>query len=198
MKKQIIPAVILLVLSLVIAIGSQTFLSPCVHGDGSFGPCHWAGQTLLGLGCVLGVLGAFALCVKRARLGVFLSAMPVCVLGILTPGTLIDLCRMSTMRCRMVMQPAMIILFSAALLCSLIGAVLSVRSKTTMRSFSLTIKNLVRKPGRTTVLTLLTAFLALAVFGGSVVVLSLRSGLNSLEARLGADIILVPSEARAR
>ena len=67
-----------------------------------------------------------------------------------------------------------------------------------MRSFSLTIKNLVRKPGRTTVLTLLTAFLALAVFGGSVVVLSLRSGLNSLEARLGADIILVPSEAQSK
>ena len=67
-----------------------------------------------------------------------------------------------------------------------------------MRSFSLTIKNLVRKPGRTTVLTLLTAFLALAVFGGSVVVLSLRNGLNSLEARLGADIILVPSEAQSK
>ena len=62
----------------------------------------------------------------------------------------------------------------------------------------MTIKNLVRKPGRTTVLTLLTAFLALAVFGGSVVVLSLRSGLNSLEARLGADIILVPSEAQSK
>ena len=67
-----------------------------------------------------------------------------------------------------------------------------------MRSFSLTIKNLVRKPGRTTVLTLLTAFLALAVFGGSVVVFSLRRGLNSLEARLGADIILVPSEAQSK
>jgi len=67
-----------------------------------------------------------------------------------------------------------------------------------MRSFSLTIKNLVCKPGRTTVLTLLTAFLALAVFGGSVVVLSLRNGLNSLEARLGADIILVPSEAQSK
>ncbi len=67
-----------------------------------------------------------------------------------------------------------------------------------MNSFSLTIKNLARKPGRTAVLSLLTAFLALAVFGGSVVVLSLRSGLNSLEARLGADIILVPSEAQSK
>ena len=67
-----------------------------------------------------------------------------------------------------------------------------------MKNFSLTVKNLMRRPGRTLALTLLTAFLALAVFGGSVVVLSLRSGLNSLEARLGADIILVPSEAQSK
>ena len=67
-----------------------------------------------------------------------------------------------------------------------------------MNGFSLSLKNLTRRPGRTLVLALLTAFLALAVFGGSVVVLSLRSGLNSLEARLGADIILVPSEAQSK
>ena len=127
MRKQSIPAFILLLISLTIIIGSQSFLSPCVHEDGSFAPCHWAGQTLLGLGCVLGALGALAMCVKRARLGIYLSALPVCVVGILTPGTLIDLCRMSAMRCRMVMQPAMIILFSAALLCALTGAILSAR-----------------------------------------------------------------------
>ncbi|MBR4333350.1 MAG: ABC transporter permease [Clostridia bacterium] len=62
----------------------------------------------------------------------------------------------------------------------------------------MSVKNLIRKHGRTAALALLTAFLALAVFGGSVVVLSLRKGLNSLEARLGADIILVPSEAQSK
>ena len=127
MKKSMIPAAVILVLSLVIVIGEMTFLSPCVHEDGASGPCHWAGRALLGLGCVLGVLGALSLCVKRARPGVFLSALPVCALGILTPGTLIDLCHMSTMRCRMVTQPAMIILFSAALLCALAGAILCAR-----------------------------------------------------------------------
>ncbi|MBR3742223.1 MAG: DUF4418 family protein [Clostridia bacterium] len=127
MKKQMIPAMLLLILSLIITIGSQTFLSPCVHEDGSFGLCHWAGQTLLGLGCVIGVLAALSLCVERARFGIHLSVLPVCALGILTPGTLIDLCHMSTMRCRMVMQPAMIILFSLALLCALIGVALCAR-----------------------------------------------------------------------
>ena len=66
------------------------------------------------------------------------------------------------------------------------------------KEFSLSMKNLVRKPGRTIALALLTAFLSLSVFGGSVIVLSLRSGLQSLEARLGADIILVPSEAQSK
>ncbi len=127
MKKQMIPAVILLVLSLIITIGSQSFLSSCMHEDGSLGPCHWAGQALMGLGCVVGILAILSLCVQKARLGTYMSALPVCGLGILTPGMLIDLCHMSTMRCRMVMQPAMIILFSAALLCALIGAILTAR-----------------------------------------------------------------------
>lgn len=67
-----------------------------------------------------------------------------------------------------------------------------------MKTFALSVQNLIRKPGRTVALSLLTAFLSLAVFGGTVVVLSLRSGLQSLESRLGADIILVPSEAQSK
>ena len=67
-----------------------------------------------------------------------------------------------------------------------------------MKAFPLSVKNLLRNPGRTIALALLTAFLALSVFGGSVVVIALRSGLQSLEARLGADIILVPSEAQSK
>ena len=62
----------------------------------------------------------------------------------------------------------------------------------------LPLRNVTRKPGRTAALMLLTAFLALSVFFGSVVVLSLRSGLNSLEARLGADIIVMPAEAESK
>ena len=45
---------------------------------------------------------------------------------------------------------------------------------------------------------LLTALLAASVFGGSVVVGSLRRGLESLEARLGADIIVMPAEAESK
>ena len=128
MKKQIVPAIILLVIALVITVGSQTFLSPCVHEDGSFGACHWAGQTVLGLGCVLAVQAVLILCIRRIRLGAYLCALPVCIMGLLTPGMLIDLCHMSTMRCRAVMQPAMIILFCAALICALTGFILNTKN----------------------------------------------------------------------
>ena len=67
-----------------------------------------------------------------------------------------------------------------------------------MKRFSPVIRNLTRKPGRTTALILLTAFLALSVFAGTLVVSSLRRGLGSMENRLGADIIVVPAEAESK
>ena len=123
MKKQLIPGCVLLALSLVITLGSISFLSPCVHEDGSFGTCHWAGRSCMGIGAVLGILAVMALLLRRGRRGVYLSALPACLLGILTPGTLISLCRMSSMRCRAVMQPALIILFAAAALAAAAGAI---------------------------------------------------------------------------
>ena len=63
---------------------------------------------------------------------------------------------------------------------------------------TLPLRNLLRRPGRTAALVALTALLALSVFGGSIVVMSLRQGLNSLESRLGADIIVVPSSAQSK
>ena len=66
-------------------------------------------------------------------------------------------------------------------------------------SFScLPIRNLKRKPGRTWALILLTAFLSFSLLAGSLVVLSLRNGLNSLSSRLGADIIVVPKAAKTK
>lgn len=62
----------------------------------------------------------------------------------------------------------------------------------------LPLKNLLRKPARTAALIILTALLAFSVFGGSIVVSSLRKGLGSLETRLGADIIVLPSSAQSK
>lgn len=62
----------------------------------------------------------------------------------------------------------------------------------------LPLRNLLRRPGRTAALTVLVAFLALSLFAGSGIVMSLNSGLNSLENRLGADLIVVPATSRGK
>ena len=129
MKKTTIPAIIILALSLVAAVGSQTFLGACVHDDGSFGACHWACRAMLGEGALLAALSLLALAMKRERAGLYLAMLPASLLGLLTPGTLIALCKAPTMRCRMLTRPAMMILFGAALLISLVGWLLSRRGE---------------------------------------------------------------------
>ncbi len=67
-----------------------------------------------------------------------------------------------------------------------------------MKSWKLPLRNLTRRAGRTAALILLVAFQALAVFGGSLVIGSLRNGFRSLENRMGADVIVIPASARSR
>ena len=129
MKKSNILAVIILILSIVAAVGSQTFLGACVHDDGSVGACHWACRAMLGEGALLAVLSLAALAMKRERAGLYLAMLPASLLGLLTPGPLIALCKMPTMRCRMLTRPAMTILFGAMLLASLVGWLLSRRGE---------------------------------------------------------------------
>ncbi|MBR1691741.1 MAG: FtsX-like permease family protein [Lachnospiraceae bacterium] len=63
---------------------------------------------------------------------------------------------------------------------------------------SLSYRNLVKRPARSIALMLLAAFLSFSVFGGTIIVGSLRSGLSSLQDRLGADIMVVPYEAATK
>ena len=121
MKKQIIPGCVIMLLALVIAAGSVSFLQPCVHEDGTVGACYWAGRSLLGLGLLLLAFSFLAVLLQKFRAGLYLSIVIACILGMLTPGTLISICGMDTMRCRMLMRPAMLILFGVALLVALVG-----------------------------------------------------------------------------
>lgn len=63
---------------------------------------------------------------------------------------------------------------------------------------SLPFKNLIKRPARSTALLVLAAFLAFSVCAGTLVISSLRSGLGSLQDRLGADIMVVPYEAATK
>ena len=128
MNKQSIPAAIIIVLALLLAIGSQTFMGACVHDDGSLGACHWAARTLSGIGGLLAVLAILALLVKKERAGLYLAMVPTALLGILTPGTLINLCGMATMRCRALMKPAAMVLLAFTLATALVGWLMSRRN----------------------------------------------------------------------
>ena len=118
-----------LLLSAVTAAGSVSFLGPCVHEDGSFGACHWAGQAMLGIGLLLAALSLTALLVKdgRLRAGILFAAAAAAVLGVFVPGTLINLCGMATMRCRAVMRPAMTLLCALTAVSCLAGGIAAYR-----------------------------------------------------------------------
>lgn len=128
MKKQSIPAIVIFVLSLLLAIGSQTFMGACVHDDGSLGACHWAARALSGIGGLLAVLAILLLLVKKERAGLYLAMVPTALLGVFIPGTLINLCGMATMRCRALMKPAAMILLAFMLAAALVGWLMSRRN----------------------------------------------------------------------
>ena len=117
--------VILLVLALIIAVGSVTVLGPCVHEDGSEAPCTGTGRMILAGGILLAVLSVSLFFIKapKTRMILFIITAVAALAGILMPGTLLPICKMDTMHCRMVMQPAMIILFALVLLLSVCGVI---------------------------------------------------------------------------
>ena len=59
-------------------------------------------------------------------------------------------------------------------------------------------RNLSHRPLRTAALLVLTFFLSFVIFAGSMAVVSLQNGLETLENRLGADIIVVPNTAKRK
>ncbi len=124
MKKNLF-AILLLIFAAVIAVGSVTVLGPCVHEDGSKGPCADAGRALMIDGCVMAILAILITMVNRRglRMALFAAALCAAVIGILLPGVLMPLCKMDTMHCRAVMQPSMIILSGAAAVSALLGII---------------------------------------------------------------------------
>lgn len=72
------------------------------------------------------------------------------------------------------------------------------KEEKTIRPGRLPARNIAGHPGRTAVLIILTALLALVLCGGSMFLKSLRNGFATLENRLGADVIVVPKDAEEK
>ena len=124
MKKNVFCG-ILLALAAVIAIGFVTVLGPCVHEDGSEAPCVGAGQAVLIDGCAVAILAALILFIHKSSVRIVLFFISLCAAagGIALPGTVFPICRMDTMHCRAVMQPATVILFALELIVSVCGLI---------------------------------------------------------------------------
>lgn len=59
----------------------------------------------------------------------------------------------------------------------------------------LSIRNIIKSPVRSAGLIILAALLSFSICAGTIVISSLNKGISSLEARLGADIIVVPEDS---
>ncbi len=114
-KRTFVTDIILLGLSVLLTIGSFTFMAPCApHEDGSFMACHWAGRAITGLGFVLIAMSIIHIITgnNSVKTGISAGLIPVSVLCALIPGVFINICKMNNMRCVSVMRPAdMIISF---------------------------------------------------------------------------------------
>ncbi len=60
-----------------------------------------------------------------------------------------------------------------------------------LESTDLAVKNLKRKPFRTAGLIILVGILSFVLFGGTILAVNLRNGLNSIKSRFGADLMIV-------
>ena len=66
-----------------------------------------------------------------------------------------------------------------------------------LTTFRIAQSNLSGKPGRAAALIIVVAIMAFALFGGAILSQSLNNGMESLKARLGADIAIVPYGSEA-
>jgi putative ABC transport system permease protein len=71
-------------------------------------------------------------------------------------------------------------------------------NKADLNTCGLSIKNLRAKPVRTACLAVVVAILAFTLFGGSIIALSLRQGLDTMAKRFGADLMVVPEGASGK
>ncbi|MBE5808359.1 MAG: DUF4418 family protein [Clostridiales bacterium] len=112
MKNKGIPSLIAALPGAFIAVGVKTFLHPCIHEDGSAGACGGAGQMLFWLGIAVAAVAAALAFMRstRVRIALWAALTVVGVVIMLTPGVIMPLCMMMTMRCQTVTRPAALVL----------------------------------------------------------------------------------------
>lgn len=98
--------------SLALCLAPKTVFHTCgVKPDGSWMMCHWTGEAVLGAGVVLTCLSGIRFFASPPmKQGIDISMLLLTVLTALLPGHLLPLCKMATMPCHVLFQPAVIFL----------------------------------------------------------------------------------------
>ena len=108
-KKIDISGIILLILSLLLVFGTAFVFHACGEHDSKIPTCHWAEHAVIGIGCVMAVISLMHL-VFSQKAAFSLSLIPAAILSLLTPGVVIDICKMADMHCRAAMRPFVVII----------------------------------------------------------------------------------------
>ncbi len=135
MKKiSLILDAVLCVLSALLCFGTKYLFHACPpKEDGSWMACHWAEQTVFGLGLVLLILSLVMTCAikdQKVKSGIALSLEGIAAMALVTPNYLIHLCMMTDMRCHAVMKPAVMIISIIIILCGAAASVLHRKEET--------------------------------------------------------------------
>lgn len=132
-KLKTVTSVVLLVLSVVLAIGVNTFISPCKEQteSGMWMSCHWAGRAVFVLSLVLIIMSVLFFVFKEnaEKRGVAAAMIPTSLAAAFLPQNAISLCMMETMRCHTLMRPGVMVFGILIAVFSVVGFICSKYSK---------------------------------------------------------------------
>jgi hypothetical protein len=111
MKNRLIIGIVITLLGLLLAVGTQTIFPVCEAGD-KIMKCFWTGRAATGIGGVITVIGIRLLLFgnKRTRIGLLLALVPIGIYAVLIPNLLIGVCGGAHMNCRALALPAITII----------------------------------------------------------------------------------------
>ena len=118
--------IVVFLLAVVLAVAVVTVAGPCIHEDGTHGSCHYVGVGIFVAALTLAVQGLISIFSysRRMKVGVSAGIVPVALATAVLPLVLREqLCGVATMRCRMLMSPAAMVLGGLIALCALINAI---------------------------------------------------------------------------
>ena len=116
-KRDIVFGLSIGLLGIILAVGAQTFASPCVHADGSAAMCAPVRTWLTVEGGIIAVLAGLSM-IRPSAVTQGLAAIGG-LLTILAPGVLVPICRSDMMACQRVTRPTALVIGALILVVSL-------------------------------------------------------------------------------